>query len=44
MTEALSPLPEQSLRDALDLLVRLVEATGPLVIFLSAALPQDVSS
>lgn len=44
MTEALSLLPEQSLREAVDLIVRLVEATGPFVIFLGAALPQDVSS
>ncbi len=38
MTGALSVLPEQSLRDAVDLLVRLVAATGALVIFLGAAL------
>ena len=31
-------LPEQSLRDAVDLLVRLVEAAGALVIFLGAVL------
>ena len=37
MTAALELLPESLLRDAVDLLVRLVEAAGALVIFIGAA-------
>lgn len=38
MTVALQVLPEQSLRDVVDTLVRFVEAAGALVIFLGALL------